>query len=68
MQYATKNQNYTFVFFWSKHKRRKKRVEEVSIKWMDIQSVKEIDRGGVYEMDRKKKCQKLEISLKGITL
>ena len=33
-------------------------VEEVSMKWMDGPSVTEMDRGGVYEMDRQKKCQK----------
>ena len=27
-------------------------VEEVSMKWMDRPSVTEIDRGGVYDMDR----------------
>ena len=33
-------------------------VEEVSMIWMDRQSVTEMDRGGVYEMDRQTKCQK----------
>ena len=27
------------------------------MKWMDRPSVTEIDRGGVYEMDRQTKCQ-----------
>ena len=27
-------------------------VEEVSMKWMDRQSVTEMDRGGIYKMDR----------------
>ena len=33
-------------------------VEEVSMKWMDRPSVTEIERGGVYEMDRRKKTLK----------
>ena len=28
------------------------------MKWMDRPSVTEMDRGGVYEMDRQTKCQK----------
>ena len=28
------------------------------MKWMDQSSVTEMDRGGVYEMDRQTKCQK----------
>ena len=28
------------------------------MKWMDTASVTEMDRGGVYEMDRRKKCRK----------
>ena len=36
------------------------------MKWMDRQSFTEMDRGGVYEMDRKKKCQKMEMPLKQI--
>ena len=33
------------------------------MKWMDRPSVAEVDRGGVYEMDRQTKCQKKEITL-----
>ena len=33
-------------------------VEEVFMKWMDRQSVTEMERVGVYEMDKPKKCQK----------
>ena len=36
------------------------------MKWMDIPSVTEMDRGGVYEMDRQKKRQKNETPLKWI--
>ena len=28
------------------------------MKWMDTASVTEMDRGGVYEMDRRTKCHK----------
>ena len=35
--------------------------------WMDRPSVTEMVRGGVYEMDRRKYCQKIEIPLKWIT-
>ena len=41
-------------------------VEEVSMKWMDRPSVKEMNRGGVYEMDGQTKCQKIEMPLKWI--
>ena len=34
-------------------------VEEMFMKWMDRLSVTEMDRGGVYEMDRQTKCQKI---------
>ena len=34
------------------------------MEWMDIPSVTEMDRGGVYEMDRQTKCQKIEMPLK----
>ena len=43
-----------------------KDVEEVSLKWTDRPSVTEIDRGGVYEMDRHTMCQKIEMPLKWI--
>ena len=33
-------------------------IEEVSMKLMDRPSFTEMERGGVYEMDRKTKCQK----------
>ena len=33
-------------------------LEEVSMKWMDRPSVTEMERGGVYEMDRRKKLLK----------
>ena len=36
------------------------------MKWMDRPSVTEMERGGVHEMDRQKKCQKMEMSLKWI--
>ena len=36
------------------------------MKWMDSLSVTEINRGGVYEMDRQTKCQKMEMPLKCI--
>ena len=39
-------------------------VEEVSMKWMDRPSVTEMETGRVYEMDRRKKCQKMEMALK----
>ena len=32
-------------------------VEEVSMKWIDRPSVTEMDRGGIYEMERKTKFQ-----------
>ena len=38
-------------------------IEEVSMKWMDRPSDTEMERGGVYEMDRQKKCQKIEMPL-----
>ena len=41
-------------------------VEEVSLKWMDRPSVTEMDRGGVYEMNKQKKCQKIKMPLKWI--
>ena len=41
-------------------------VEEVSMKWMKRQSFTEMKIGGVYEMGRQKKCQKMEIPLKWI--
>ena len=34
--------------------------EEVSMKCMDGPSDTEMDREGLYEMDRKTKCQKME--------
>ena len=34
---------------------------------MDRTSVTEMDKGGVYEMDRQTKCQKMEMPLKWIT-
>ena len=35
------------------------------MKWMDRPSITELDRGGVYEMDRQTKCQKkMEMPLK----
>ena len=40
----------------------------MSLKWMDGPSVTEMDRGGVYEMDRQTKCQKIEMLLKWIDL
>ena len=33
-------------------------VEEVSMKWMDRPSVTEMERGGVYEIDRPKSAKK----------
>ena len=39
-------------------------VEEVSMKGMDSPSVTEMNRGGVYEMDRQNKCQVLECVIK----
>ena len=33
-------------------------VEEVSMKWMDRPCLTEMERGGVYEMERRKKCKK----------
>ena len=39
-------------------------IEEVSMKWMDRPSVTEIDRGGVNEMDRQTKFQKMEMPQK----
>ena len=33
-------------------------VEEVSMKWMDRPNLTEMDRGGVFEMDRPTKRQK----------
>ena len=38
----------------------------VNMKWMDRPSVTEMDIGGVYEMDRQKKCLKMEMPLKWI--
>ena len=38
-------------------------MEEVSVKCMDRPSVTVMDKGGVYEMDRQKKCQKIEMPL-----
>ena len=37
------------------------------MKLMDGQSVTEMDRRGVYEIDRQTKCQKIEMPLKLIT-
>ena len=34
------------------------------MKWIDQPSVTELDREGVYEMERQTKCQKMEIPLK----
>ena len=39
-------------------------IEEVSMKWMDRPSVTEIDRGGVDEMDRQTKFQKMTMPQK----
>ena len=39
-------------------------VEEVSMKWMDRPSVTEMERGGVYEMDRRKSTKNMEMPLK----
>ena len=36
-------------------------IEELSMKWLDEPSVPEINRGGVYEMDRQTKSQKMEM-------
>ena len=36
------------------------------MKWMYRPSVTEMDRGGVYEMDRPTKCQKMEMRIKWI--
>ena len=36
------------------------------MKWIDRPSVTEMDRGGVYEMERRTKYQKNEMPLKGI--
>ena len=38
------------------------------MKLIDIQSVTEVERGGVYEMNRQKKCQNMEMPLKWINL
>ena len=42
------------------------KLEEVSMKWIDRQSVTEMEGGGDYEMHRRKKCQKIEMLLKWI--
>ena len=42
----------------------KTNIEEVSMKWMDGASVTEMDKGGVYEMNRQTKCQEMEMPLK----
>ena len=34
------------------------------MKWMDGPSVTEMERGGVYEMDRPKRAKKMEMPLK----
>ena len=36
------------------------------MKFIDRPSVTEIERGGVYEMNRWKKCQQMEMTLKWI--
>ena len=36
------------------------------MKWMGRLSVTEIDRGGVYVMDRWTKCQKMDLPLKQV--
>ena len=36
------------------------------MKWIDRPSVTEMDRGGIYEMDRQTKCHKNEMPLKWI--
>ena len=41
-------------------------IEELSMKSIDRPSVTEIERGGVYEMNRWKKCQPMEMTLKWI--
>ena len=33
------------------------------MKWMDRPNVTEMERGRVYEMERQKKCQKMEMSI-----
>ena len=37
------------------------------MKWIDRPSVTEMDLGGVYEMERQTKCQKMEMLLKWMT-
>ena len=34
------------------------------MKWIDRPSVTEMDKGGVYEMERQTKCQQMEMPLK----
>ena len=34
------------------------------MKWMDRPSVTEMESGGVYEMETRKKCQQIEMPLK----
>ena len=49
-----------FSMSWKRKKKtsyENSHIEEVSIKWIDIPSVTEIDRGIVYEMERQTKCQ-----------
>ena len=36
-------------------------VEEMSMKWMDRPSVTESERGGVYEIDRRKSAKNMEM-------
>ena len=43
-----------------------KDLEKLSIKWMDRPSVTEMEKGGVYKLDRQKKCQKMFMPLKCI--
>ena len=43
-----------------------KLVEEVSMKWMNKPSVTEMEKGGVYEMDRRKSAKNMEMPLKYI--
>ena len=43
---------------------RRAQLEEVSMKWIDGPSATEMDNICVYEMDRHKKCQPMEMPLK----
>ena len=39
-------------------------IEEVCMRWMDIPSVTEMEREGVYEMDGRKSAKNMEMPLK----